>query len=385
MTRIPIILLAASGLVFAQDQTTGGWRRADAPPPAQPSASAPVATPGQDPEPVDRSDAYGQPAPNGQTAPDGQQAPGAQAQPSGQPAPNGQMSPYGQPAPYPAGSLPPQTTTQQARPSYGLPAEVTVRPGTYITARLGQPLSSDHNQIGDTFVAHLAQPLVVDGVVVAQRGQTVYGRVAEVQKQKADHPSRLGLELTSVTLADGTQVPIQSQLVTRTGGRTPAGVQAGTVAGTTGVGAIVGGAVGWGTGAAIGAGVGAVAGVAGVLLTRNHPTVLYPETALTFDVQAPVTISTVNAPGAFRFVGPEDYTQQPYNAGLQRRPVGAPGASGAYYSPYAAPYAAPYGGYAYPYGYPYPYAYAPYPYYGYGWGPGFGVVIGGRGWYGRRW
>ncbi len=151
------------------------------------------------------------------------------------------------------------------------------------------------------------------------------------------------------------------------------------MAGTTGVGAIVGGAVGWGTGAAIGAGVGAVAGLAGVLLTRNHPTVLYPETALTFDVEAPVTISTLRAPEAFRFVGPQDYNQ-PYNAGLQRRPVGGPGA---YYSPYAAPY----GPYAYPYGgygYPYPYVYAPYPYYG-GWGPGFGVVIGGRGWYGRRW
>jgi hypothetical protein len=364
MTRIPIIILAASGLVCAQDQPPGGWRRADAPPPSAPSASAPAQTQGQDPEPVDRSDGNGQPAPNGQEAP------------------------YGQPAPYPAnpGAMPPQTppqaattpqttTSQSSRPAYGLPAEVTLKPCTFVTVRLGQALSTDHNQLGDTFVAHLTQPLVADGVVVAQRGQTAYGRVVEVQKQKADRPSRLGLELTSVTLADGTQVPVSSQLVMRTGGTTPAGVQAGTVAGTTGVGAIVGGAVGWGTGAAIGAGVGAVAGLAAVLLTRHHPTVLYPETALTFDVESPVTISTLRAPGAFRFMGPEDFTQ-PYNAGLQRRPVSAPGG---YYSPYARPY----GPYAYPYGSPYPYGYAPYPYYG--WGPGFGVVIGGPGWYGRRW
>lgn len=374
MTRIPLVLLAASGLVFAQDQAPGNWRRADAPPPAPPAASAPAPTEAQDPEPVDRSDAYGQPAPAGQ------------------------LAPYGQPAPYAATpGTPSQSASSSARPAYGLPAELTIRPGTYITARIGQALSSDHNQPGDNFVAHLSQPIVVDGVVVAQRGQTVYGRVTEVQKQKSSTPSRLCLELTSVTMADGTQVPIRSQLVTQTGSSTPPGVQAGTIAGTTGVGAIIGGAVGWGTGAAIGAGAGLVAGAAGVLLTRNHPTIVYPETAFTFAVQTPVTISTDRAPGAFRYVGPEDYNQG-YNAQLRPRPpAGAPGAGYGYGYPGGAPggYATPYAGYGYGYpagyGYGYPYAYGPYPYWG--WGPGFGVVIGGRGWgyggygrgYGRRW
>lgn len=293
-----------------------------------------------DTEPVDRSDAYGQPVPYTSSP---------------------EMQPQG---------IPPRATTPYARPAYGLPAEVTLRPGTYITARIAQPLSSDRNLPGDTFAAHLSQPVVVDGVVVAQRGQTVYGRVVEVVKQKSSRPSQLGLELTSLTLADGNQVPIRSQLIVRTGSKTPAGVQAGTVATTTGVGAIIGGAVGWGTGAAIGAGAGAMAGAAGVLLTRNHPTVVYPETAFTFAMQTPVTISTLRAPEAYRFVGPEDYNQ-PYNAQLQARPPVGP----------ARPYATPYGPYGY--GYPYPYAYSPYPYWG--WGPGFGVVVGGRGWYGRRW
>lgn len=350
MTRLALIVLAASGLVFAQTQPpSGGWRRVGDPPPPPPPAPAaqtpaaqPPAAQGQDPEPVDRSDAYGQP---GQTAPAPITAPmeDPQAAPPAQPPSN--------------------------RPVYGLPAEVTLKPGTYLTARMGQALSTDHNQPGDTFVAHLAQPIVVDGVVVAQRGQTVYGRVAEVHKQSSGNPSRLGLEITSITLADGTQVPIRSQLIVRTGGRTPAGVQAGTVAATTGIGAAVGAAADWGTGAAIGAGAGAIAGLAGVILTRNHPSVVYPETALTFAVESPVTISTARAPQAFRFVGPEDYNQ-PYNAELQPRPAPRPAF-------YGAPYAA--------YPYPYPYAYAPYPYWG--WGPSFGVVIGrGWGWGGyRRW
>jgi len=343
MNRYALLLLAASGLVFAQDPNSGGWRRVGDRPPAQAPAASPQ---GQDPEPVDRSDAYGQPVQ--------QSAPPVQADRDAYPQQGPQQGP------------PPQASMRQ---SYGVPPEITVRPGTYMTVRIDQPLSSDHNQPGDTFVASLAQPLVVDGVVVANRNQAVYGRVAEAQKAHSDRPSRLALELTSVTLADGTQLPLRSQLVNRQGTSTPAGQQVGTVAATTGIGAVIGGAAGYGTGAAVGAGVGAVAGIAGVLLTRNHPTVVYPETALTFAVEAPVTISTARAPQAFRYVGAEDYTQAPpLNGDLRRRP--APGPYG-YYAP--APYAYPYYGYGYGY-----------PYYG-----GFSVVIGrgygyGRGYYGRR-
>jgi len=347
MTRIAAVALAASGLVFAQTQPpTGGWRRASDPPPASPAPAAPTpGTQGQNPEPVDRSDAYGQPI----------------DQPIDTPAQTRQ-SPATRPMTEPA------TTPSSSTPAYGLPAELTLKAGTYISARLGQGLSTDHNHQGDTFIAHLSQPIIVDGVVVAPRNSTVYGHVEEVQKQSSSRPSRLGLQLTSITLADGTQVPIQSLMVTQTGTHTPGGVQAGTVAATTGVGAVIGGAVGWGTGAAIGAGAGAVAGIAGVLLTRNHPTVLYPETQLTFSVTSPVKISTVNNPQAFRFVGPGD-TQ---NAQLQPRPAPRPG----YYGPR-------YYGYA-PAPYPYPYVYAPAPYPYWGWGPGFGVVIG-RGWGWGRW
>src|ERR1051326_7105907 len=163
-----------------------------------------------------------------------------------------------------------QQRQQATRPAYGLPREVTLKPGTYVTVRINQPLSSDRNHEGDPFSATLMQPVVVDGIVIAQRGQSVYGRVAEAEKAHVDKPSRLKLELTGLTLADGTQVQMQSQLLTRQGGSTPGAVQAGTGAGTTAVGAAIGGAAAWGTGAAIGAGAGAAAGIIGVLVTRHH-------------------------------------------------------------------------------------------------------------------
>ena len=146
----------------------------------------------------------------------------------------------------------------------------------------------------------------------------------------------------------------------------PTGQLVGTVATTTAVGAAIGSAADWGRGAAIGAGAGALAGVAGVMLTRNRPTEVYPETALTFAVQAPIVVSTANA-HAFRYVGPEDYNHPPQLAPRPTRVV-------------AAPYPAYYP--AYPY---------PYPYYGsgiyVGIGPRWGGYYGrGYGWgRGRRW
>jgi len=349
------LILCAVVPSLAQTPSQGAWRRVGDPPPATANAPAassadrtgttPAATPQQDPtEPVDRSDGYGQPAAS--TAPQT-----VEAQPTTAPAAGMQ-------------SQPPAST----RPVYGLPPELTLKPGTYVNVRINQALSSDHNHAGDTFSATLMQPVIVNGVVVAARGQTVYGTVAMAEKAHAGKDSRLGIELTGITLADGTQAPIHSQLVTRQGPKTPGGIEAGTVAGTTAVGAAIGGAVGWGTGAAVGAGAGALAGLAGVLLTHNHPTVLYPETPLTFQVTSPVTVSTLHAPQAFRFVGPEDYAQPAPQLAVRPRP---------------APYGAPAPGYFYGPGYYYPGYYPYYSYYPY-WGPGVSVVVGG-GWGGWGW
>jgi hypothetical protein len=242
---------------------------------------------------------------------------------------------------------------QPVRQPYGLPAEVTMKAGTFVNMRINQELTSNHNQAGDTFSGSLMQPIVVNGIVVAQRGQTVYGRVVEAQKVKG--VSRLGIELTSLTLADGSQAAVHTQLVSRLGPTMPGGQQAGIITTTTAAGAVVGAAGGGGAGAGAGAGVGAAAGIIGVLATRNHPSVIYPETALTFQTENAVTINTGNSVGAFRYVGPEDYerprTQVVQGAPAPRTYVYGPG----YYAPY--PY--------YPYYYPY-----------YGWG-GPSIFIGG--------
>jgi hypothetical protein len=240
-----------------------------------------------------------------------------------------------QPAARPPAAQPP-------RPAYGLPPQVTLKPGTFVTMRINQELTSNHNAVGDTFSGSLTQPIVVDGIVVAQRGQAVYGRVAEAQKVKGVH--RLGVELTGLTLADGSQAAVHTQLVSRQGRTMPGGQQAGIITTTTAGGAVVGAAAAGGTGAAAGAGAGAAAGIIGVLATRNHPSVIYPETALTFQTETAVTVNTGNSSGAYRYVGPDDYshTQTVQQAPVLRRPGYVYGSG--YYNPYYNPYYYPYYG-----------------------------------------
>ena len=354
-------LLAVTGIASAQDsgQQPHPWRRAadvpseQAPPPAD-QANLDQSRPDQGPAGQNGPD---QPPPPPRFSANQQGDPGYGQPGYGQAGPAGQSYP---PQPFPAQ----RNQGQQGPPpqgndrNYAVPATLTIRPGTYVTVHVNQWLSSDRNQQGDTFFASLAEPLVVDGVVVAQRGQTVRGRITEAQKAgRVEGTSRLGIELTSLTLVDGQQVNIHSQMVTRNG-QTSVGRDAGAIAGTTALGAIVGAGADYGRGAAIGAGAGAAAGILGVLLTRGRPTEISPESMLTFQMEAPVTVATDRAPQAFRYAEGQDYGRgYSYAQSGGPRPAGPPPPA---YAPYYGGY---YGGY-----------YGP----GYFWGPGVSVFVGPR-------
>jgi hypothetical protein len=340
--RLSISLLALAGLAAAQDQTPHAWRSVNDPLPA---------TLDQAPDPS------AQP-PNVYAQPD-------QAQGGGQPNQAPPAGQYNNAPPYNGPGAPPPD-------NFNVPPRLTIKPGTYVSVRINQWLSSDRNQKGDTFTATLNQPIVVDGIVVAQRGQTVYGQVSEAQKAgRVEGTSRLGLQLTQLSLVDGNQASVQSQMVT-TNGPHSNGRDAAAIGGTTALGAIIGAGVNGGVGAGVGAGAGAVVGIIGVMLTRGRPTVIYPESVLTFQIQAPVDIATDHSPQAFQPV----YAQLNYGPAYGQGPSVATGP--APYPGQAPPPAYGYGP-AYPGYYP-PYAYGyPYPYYG-----GFGVFVGPRfGYYGR--
>src|SRR5258708_24146069 len=134
-----------------------------------------------------------------------------------------------------------------------VPGTLTVPAETILSIRINEYLSSDRNRIGDQFTAVLENPIVVNGWVVARRGQTLLGQVKEARKAgRVKGTSELGIELTDMTVVDGRQVPIYTELWKGAAG-TSQGQDAATIATTTGLAALIGAAAGCGTVAAIGA------------------------------------------------------------------------------------------------------------------------------------
>ncbi len=296
--------------------------------------------------------------------------------PQGQngPTPN-QNPPYPNNGPYrnaPGQGMPPRAPRSSA-PVQPPPATLTIPAGTVLQVRINDYLSSDRNQVGDRVTATLQSPIVVNGYVVARRGQTVTGQVEAAQKAgRVKGTSHLGIELTDLTLVDGQQRPILTQLWKGSGG-TSHGADAATIGGTTALGAAIGAAADWGTGAAIGAGAGAAAGIGAVLLTRGRPTIVGPETPLSFRLVDPVTVDTTQSQHAFLPVDQRDYDPGRGYRGSGPYAGGQPGNCGD-----GPCYAYPGPAYVYPpYGY-YPGYYYPgyvYPYVGFGWGDTTAAVI----------
>jgi len=342
----------------------GAWAQQDQPPPPQ----------DQQQQQQNQQDTQGQP-------PDQQQAPNASrpasrnrrvlstdrlpnAQPQDNQPPNGQapddQQQGGQPQQGPPqGSRPNrggQSDTRRITPARPVPDALTLPKSTVIVIRTNEPLSSDHSKKGDHFTATLQQPLVVNGFVVARRGQTIEGEVVGAQKAgRVKGVSQLALKLTDVALVDGQSIPVETELWQGTGG-TSHGADAATIAGTTGVGAAIGAVANGGTGAAVGAGAGLLAGIGTVLLTRGRPTIIPPETELTFRLTDATTINTTDNKQAFQLLRQEDFGGNGHGG---RRPGG----------PYVAGYPPPYP--CGPYGPCYvgpPVYYGPYFYYGRPWG-----------------
>jgi len=123
---------------------------------------------------------------------------------------------------------------------------VTLASGTLLTVRLGETLASDKNRAGDTFSGTLDQPLVIDSLVIAERGARVAGRIRDIDEAgRVKGLARLVLELTSVMTSDGQKITI------RTGGFESKGPEskaedAGKVGAGAAIGAIIGAIAGGG-------------------------------------------------------------------------------------------------------------------------------------------
>ncbi len=191
------------------------------------------------------------------------------------------------PAPQPEPPPAPPAVVPESR----VPNTVTIRPGTVLTVRIGETLSAARHEAGDTFLATLEQPLVIDGFIIAERGARVEGRVTEAERPgRGPGASRLALELIRLSTSDGQRVHVRTEPFKKEAGNSTGSDLAKVGVGAA-IGAAVGAAAGGGKGAAIGAGVGGAAGTAGVLLTRGRPAEIPVESRISFRIQEPITLT----------------------------------------------------------------------------------------------
>jgi len=222
---------------------------------------------------------------------------------SAAPEPPAQAEPPAPAEPSRAASTPPEPAPAEPAPAVNVPADspahvqtpppaqVTLHAGILLSARTVEGLSSERNQIGDTFTATLERPLSVDGWVIAERGARLEGKI--VQSQRAGRVkglSNLAIELTQLVTSDGQRVPIETETFEKRG-ESSTGQDAAKVGAVAAIGAAIGAIAGGGKGAGIGAAAGGAAGAGDVMLMRGKPAVLPAETHINFRLRNSITIT----------------------------------------------------------------------------------------------
>ncbi len=172
-----------------------------------------------------------------------------------------------------------------------VPETVIIPAGTSISIRMGSTLSTEKNVTGDTFEATLDTPLVVNDIVLAERGAKVDGKVAEVDRSgRVKGVAKMMLELTRIQLSDGQQITLRTDPWERDAESTKK-ADAVKVGVGAAIGAAIGAIAGGGRGAAIGGAGGAGAGTGVVLATRGKPVQIDVETKIPFRLSTALTVT----------------------------------------------------------------------------------------------
>jgi hypothetical protein len=167
--------------------------------------------------------------------------------------------------------------------------KVTVPAGMRILIRTVDAIDSSKQKTGFRFTASLETNLQVETTVVAPRGSTVYGRLAQASSAgRMSGSSELTLELTDIVI-NGTAYPLLTSTY-EVKGKGEGGNTAKKVVGGAGLGALVGGIAGGGKGAGIGAAAGAAGGTAVAASKKGQQLQIPSETLLEFRLQQPVSL-----------------------------------------------------------------------------------------------
>ena len=167
---------------------------------------------------------------------------------------------------------------------------VSIPAGTHLRVALIDGVSTNGSSSGDPFMASLAEPVIVDGKMLLEKGTKVHGRVVDVQESgRVKGRASIRLILSEIVRDSGKTVAISTKPFVAVAEGTQKR-DGGIIAGGAGIGAVIGAITGGKKGAAVGTAVGAGAGTGTVLATKGREIHYPPETRLSFTLAIPVEI-----------------------------------------------------------------------------------------------
>jgi len=169
--------------------------------------------------------------------------------------------------------------------------ELVIGADSVIGLQLDTAVSSERAAVEDVVVARVIRDVRVADRLAIPSGARIYGEVTLVEEGgRLKDRARLGVRFTSIALADGTRLPIQTETIFREGD--PPGRESATKIGGGAIGgAIIGGILGGAKGAAIGSSVGAGAGTAAVVAGGPNHAILAAGTPLTVRLTGEVVVT----------------------------------------------------------------------------------------------
>ena len=190
---------------------------------------------------------------------------------------------------------PPRITDNQAsravEPAGPLFDELVVAANSVIGLEIDSAITSERARVEDAVTARVTRDVKVGDRVAIPAGARAQGEVTVVERGgRLKERARLGVRFTSIVLADGTRLPIETDTIYREGD-SPTSESAAKIGGAAIGGAIIGGILGGATGAAIGTAVGAGGGSAAVRAGGRNAATLPSGTPVTVRVQDPGVVT----------------------------------------------------------------------------------------------
>ncbi len=201
-------------------------------------------------------------------------------------------------APATAGSpsvVSPRSDVQPQAPVEVVPAapqlEQLVVPGSSVIGlRVETPLSTERARVEDRVDARVTRDVMVDGRVAIPSGARAIGSVILVERGgKMKDRARLGVRFHTLVLADGAELPVNTEAIYREGD-SPSGESARKIGGAAVGGAILGALIGGKKGAVVGGATGAAGGTAVVMAGDRNAATLPTGTVVTIRLAAPVGV-----------------------------------------------------------------------------------------------